>query len=279
MADEPAPNQNSLVRYTLGTIDQFLTPRRHRFRKLLIAAFGSVPWVGSLLSGLANLRDQERQEETGEFHREWLEEHAQKFQRVGHTVMQLMERLDELGTETQARIESEAYLGLVRKAFRAWDSVDTEEKRDLLRKLLANSGASTIDPDDLIRLFIEWIEKYHEAHFQVIRVIYQNPGVTRGDIWDTIHGTPVREDSAEADLFKLLIRDLSTGSVIRQARQTDTGGRFLRKATPTRRAPTPYMKSAFDDKDKYVLTELGEKFVHYTMDDVVPRVAGGAPKT
>jgi hypothetical protein len=32
------------------------------------------------------------------------------------------------------------------------------------------------------------------------------------------------------------------------------------------------MKSAFDDEDRYVLTELGKQFVHYTMSEVVTRI-------
>ena len=31
---------------------------------------------------------------------------------------------------------------------------------------------------------------------------------------------------------------------------------------------------AYHNKEKYVLTELGEKFVHYTMDELVPRIGG-----
>jgi hypothetical protein len=32
------------------------------------------------------------------------------------------------------------------------------------------------------------------------------------------------------------------------------------------------MKSAFDNDEPYELTELGKYFVHYTMDEVVPRI-------
>jgi hypothetical protein len=32
------------------------------------------------------------------------------------------------------------------------------------------------------------------------------------------------------------------------------------------------MKSAFDDQEPYVLTELGKQFVHYTMSDIVARL-------
>jgi hypothetical protein len=33
------------------------------------------------------------------------------------------------------------------------------------------------------------------------------------------------------------------------------------------------MKSAFDDAEPYVLTSLGEQFVHYTMNEVVKRLS------
>lgn len=44
-----------------------------------------------------------------------------------------------------------------------------------------------------------------------------------------LYGQTPREDSAEADLFKLLIRDLSTGGVIRQERDVNQLGQFVRK--------------------------------------------------
>lgn len=174
-------------------------------------------------------------------------------------------------------MESPEYLGLVRSAFRTWDQADTDEKRELIKRLLMNAGGTSLCPDDLVRLFIQWIEQYHEAHFAVIRVIFQKRGATRADVWSQLHAEEVRENSAEADLFKLLIRDLSTGSVVRQHRETTADGQFVRKQ-PVRR-PKGYpaartMKSAFDDSEGYELTELGEQFVHYTMNEIVPRIGG-----
>lgn len=261
-------------------LDKAIEPkRRKRFKKLIAAALGSIPWVGGLLAGVATLRDEERRERVSDLQRQWLEEHTTKLIRLAETLAKIAERLDEFGEDVQARIESEEYLGIVKSAFRAWDRADTDEKRELLRKLIANAGATTIAPDDLVRLFIEWIDKYHEAHFAVIRAIYKSPGSTRGAIWEDIHGQDVREDSAEADLYKLLIRDLSTGSVLRQRRETDAAGRFLRKATRTRRT-SQFVESAFEDTKPYVLTELGTQFVHYVMDEVVPRIGeAGAGST
>lgn len=63
----------------------------------------------------------------------------------------------------------------------------------------------------------------------------------------------MREDSAEADLFRLLVRDLSTGGVIRQHRETTGSGEFVRKV-PARRpkgSGTRLMKSAFDDRQVF----------------------------
>lgn len=128
-------------------------------------------------------------------------------------------------------------------------------------------------PDDLVRLFLDWIDRYHEIHFSVIRVIYQNPGATRYQIWQEVHGEVPRENSSEADLFRLLIYDLSTGRVIRQHRPTDYQGNFIKKKNTGRRSPSSnVMKSAFSNEDPYELTELGKQFVHYTMNEVVPRV-------
>jgi hypothetical protein len=78
----------------------------------------------------------------------------------------------------------------------------------------------------------------------------------------------------EADLFKLLIRDLSMGSVIRQFRETDYHGNFVKK---TRAKTSPSFvsstyKSAFDNQERYELTELGKNFVHYSMNEVVLKV-------
>lgn len=83
-----------------------------------------------------------------------------------------------------------------------------------------------------------------------------------------------RDDSAEADLFRYVIRELSTGGVIRQARSTTEDGRFLKKR-PTknlRQKNAQTMESAFEGTKQYVLTGLGKQFVHYTMNELVQRI-------
>jgi hypothetical protein len=120
---------------------------------------------------------------------------------------------------------------------------------------------------------MDWISRYHESHFAVIREIYKRPGVTRYDVWTAVYGDVPREDSAEADLYRLLFGDLSLGRVIRQHREIDYSGQFLKKPR-VKRPPSSSgtMKSAFDDDEQYELTELGNQFVHYTMNEVVGRI-------
>ena len=137
---------------------------------------------------LPSLSAEQDQEGINELHRLWLEEHRTKVSELGATLGDIFTRLDGFGEEVQERIESPEYLALVRTCFRSWDQSDTQDKRQLLKKLITNAGAIKLCPDDLIRLFMKWIDQYHEAHFAVIKEIYRHPGVTRGQIWDSIHG-------------------------------------------------------------------------------------------
>lgn len=140
-------------------------------------------------------------------------------------------RLESIPEEFEQRLHSEEYLALVRRAFRSWDDAETTEKKQYAVNLISNAAATNICPDDQIRLFNDGLDTYHEIHFKVIRTIYQNEGITRMDIWHSVSEIVPREDSAEADLFKLLIRDLSTGGVIRQYRPTNYQGQFVKKTS------------------------------------------------
>lgn len=249
--------------------------RERIYSKLMGAALGSVPWVGGFLSASKEFLDEESQIRTNQLYMQWFTEHKQKMAMLGETLISVVKRLDEMGEDVEERIQSEEYLQLVRKSFRTWDNADTHEKRELIRKLMTNAAAQKLIPDDLIRMFIEWINHYHEAHFSVIKIIYQSHGPTRHDIWRKLDGRDVRENSLEADLFKMLIRDLSMSNVIRQKREMDYDGHFYKKASPKSKTPSKLMESAFESSKSYELTELGKHFVHYTMTDVVSKIGSG----
>lgn len=254
--------------------------RRRAAEKFLLAAIGSIPWIGGFLAAAASVKDDLAGERRDELQTKWLEEHQTKISEFGETLGGMEERFSRLGPEVEERIQSPEYLTLVRGAFRAWDEAETDEKRKCAANLIVNAAGSRICSDDVVRLFIDWIEMYHEVHFAVMREIFQHPGSSRLDIWVGIYGNNIpREDSAEADLFKLMIRDLSTGSVIRQERDVNVTGQFVKRRPQIGRgSASSTMESAFEETKPYVLTDLGKQFVHYTMSDVVVRVSPGATK-
>jgi hypothetical protein len=255
------------------------TRRNRVVEKFILAALSSIPWIGGLLSTAASYKTEEGSLRTNILQIQWLEEHQKKITLLYETLEEIQMRFDGLGTVIDERIQSEEYLTLVRQGFRTWDEAATAEKRHCIANIITNSAGTRACSDDVVRLFIDWIELYHETHFAVIREIFQNPGATRYQIWSNLYGMLPREDSPEADLFKLLIRDLSTGSVIRQERDINQLGQFVKKRPQhTRKATSSnVMESAFEETKAYVLTELGKQFVHYTMNEAVTRIT--APET
>ncbi len=245
-----------------------------KIARFALACLSGVPFVEGAIGGVGSAWSEAEQDRFNKILTAWLKLQEDELKEIGQTLMEVMARLDKTDPEVERRIQSPEYLSILKKAFRDWSAAECEEKRILIRNLLANAAATKLCNDDVVRLFIEWIDKYSEAHFMVIRVVYQNRGSTRAEIWEKIHGEDVRENSAEADLFKLLIYDLSVGHVIRQHREVDYQGNFIirpkKKSTSSGR-----LKSAFDDIEPYELTELGRQFVHYTMNEIVAKIGSG----
>jgi hypothetical protein len=263
------PSQEALVR-------RLSEGKNRKYVRFLVAALGSIPWIGGFIAASASLNAEREQQSINDLQHVWLEEHKGKIAELRDVLSDIFRRLDNFGDQIKERIESPEYLSIVRKTFRSWDEADTHEKKLMFKRLIMNAGAIQLCDDDLIRLFLHWIELYHETHFVVVRAIYRNKRITRGQLWNVIRAKPKpREDSYEADLFKYLMRDLSTGGVIRQERQTDASGNFVKKESSGHRQSAGYtMKSAFDDSEYYVLTDLGAKFVHYVMEEVAPQLTG-----
>ncbi|MBI9020863.1 MAG: hypothetical protein JEZ10_06385 [Verrucomicrobia bacterium] len=247
--------------------------------RFALAALGSIPFVGGAIAGAAGAWSEAEQDHFNKILRTWLKLQEDELKEIGQTITEVMMRVDTSDEKIRERIESPEYLSLIRKCFRDWSAAESEEKRTLLRNLLCNAAAGEkLCGDDIIRLFIEWVDRFTEGHFAIIRTVYKNQGITRHGMWQAINGDQVREDSAHADLFKLLIHDLSIGHVIRQHRDTDYHGNFLKARPQTGSGSSRYVKSAFDDDKEYELTELGRWFVHYTMNEMVPKLTDGKQK-
>jgi hypothetical protein len=262
-------------------VEKLDSGKRRKYARFVIAALSSIPWIGGAIGAAASFSAEKDQERLNELEMLWLKGHEKKIRELSDTLTDIFTRLENFGDEIQERIESPGYLSLVRKCFRSWDAAETDEKKRMLKNLITNAGAIKLCSDDLVRLFINWIDQYHETHFLVIKQIYKNPRATRAQIWDEIYGQRVREDSAEADLFRYLIRDLSVGGVIRQERETDGYGRFMKKESKgtMHESSSRVMESAFENTKPYVLTALGRQFVHYVMEDVVRQISAENPGT
>ena len=241
---------------------------RMSFADKLLAAAGGQWGYGEQSSLMAILRA-------------WMKMLEDEIREKQKTILEIFSRLDMHEEQIAQRVKSAEYQSLMKKAFRNWSGTESTKKQKYIRNILCNAAAATFVSDDVVSLFIEWLQTYSEFHFAVIGEIYKNPGSTRSEIWENLGKGEVREDSAEADLFRLLIHDLSTGRIIRQRRDTDNRGNFYAKqrARTTRRNTGPrMMKSAFDDNEDYFLTALGDQFVHYAMNELTTKITyeGGA---
>ena len=128
---------------------------------------------------------------------------------------------------------------------------------------------------DRIELFTYFRTHFIDAHFRILRALTNGNRKTRAQIWNEIGiEDPERRrlrmdtlpltrpfthnldffdnNSSDADLYRMLIHNLSFNELIRQVRETGT--RRTARKTPT---------SAIDDVDKYMLTKLGEEFMTF----------------
>jgi hypothetical protein len=238
-------------------------------------ASGLIPFAGGFISAAAGVWSENEQEEALNVLRAWVKMLEDELREKQQTMLDVMARLDMHDDEIAARVRSEEYQSLLKKAFRNWAGTESRKKQEYIRNILTNAAATRIVSDDVVFLFMEWLQDYSEFHFAVIGELYKREGVTRRQLWENLGRELVREDSADADLYKLLIRDLSTGGIIRQHRETDYHGNFINR-TPQRSGPrtkpvpgaAKVAKSAFDDEEQYELTALGKQFVHYAMTEL-----------
>lgn len=138
--------------------------RRQRIlAAIALAALGSIPWIGGVISAAASYKRTADQGNRDDLLREWLLQHHGKLQELRATLGQITARVDAFGEDVEQRITSESYLALVRQTFRQWDEAETAEKRRLLVQLITNAAGTRICSDDILRLFLDWLDTYVDA--------------------------------------------------------------------------------------------------------------------
>lgn len=266
------PNKDDVKKELEDALSLGKGPKLARFALAVLS--GAIPYAGGIVGGIGGAWSEKENERFQQILKTWLKLQEDEIKEIGRTLAEVMDRVDQSDEKVEQRIESPEYHKILKKCFRDWSAAESEDKRILVRNLLVNAASPGVTSDDVIRLFVEWIDRYSEQHFKVIRAIYNNSGITRADIWEQLFGQEVAENSAEADLFKIIIHELSVGHIIRQHREVDYNGNFIKQATRknSRRTPSRTYTSAFDGEKQYELTGLGQQFVHYTMNEVVKRI-------
>lgn len=200
----------------------------------------------------------------------WLRVQQEEIRSMGRILQSVAAEAHLKNRKVRSRMESQEYLRIVKKSFRIWSSSLSEMKQNLIKNILLNSATKRFSPDSVIETFIDWIDRYSDEHFRVIHSLASSPvPLTRKEIWKTFSSHIPPEDSADTDMYKLVIHDLTTGHIIRQVREKDYFGRFLRQS-PKQRSGTalaPVIVSAFDDEKPYQLTELGKQLVQYAFTE------------
>jgi len=100
-----------------SALERIRVNKRRRSARFVLAALGSIPWVGGFLSAAANLDAERDQGKVNDLQAQWLEEHRRKIEDLADAIGEVADRIDTLGPDAQARAETPDYLNLVRKGF------------------------------------------------------------------------------------------------------------------------------------------------------------------
>ena len=143
---------------------------------------GAIPFAGGLFSAIAGAWSEYEQEKANRFFEYWIKMLEDEIKEKERTILEIMARLDLADEEITKRVESREYQSLVKKTFREWSGAESNEKRKYIRNILANAASCQVSSDDVLLMYIDWINQYSEMHFQVIGAIYNSSGITCGEI-------------------------------------------------------------------------------------------------
>ena len=68
-----------------------------KYTRFVLAALGSIPWVGGVIAATASLSAENDQQKISDLQKLWLEEHKGKIEELGSTLNDIFARLDNFG--------------------------------------------------------------------------------------------------------------------------------------------------------------------------------------
>lgn len=153
------PDENTIVKQLRDELAKSEPSKQRRIiEKFVLAALGSIPWVGGFLAAAAEYKAEDGSIQQDSLQTQWLQEHHEKILALKKDLEMIQGRFEALGEGIEARLQSDEYLGIVRKAFRLWDEADTKEKRGYTANLVVNSAGTRVCSDDVVRLFMDWLD-------------------------------------------------------------------------------------------------------------------------
>ena len=147
------------------------------------AAGGAIPFAGGFLSAAAGVWSENEQDQAIDVLRAWVRMLEDELQEKQRTMLDVMARLDLHDEEIAARVRSDEYQSLLKKAFRSWAGTESRKKQEYIRNILTNAAATRLVSDEVVFLFMDWLQDYSEFHFAVIGELYKREGSSRRQIW------------------------------------------------------------------------------------------------
>src|ERR1700677_1416487 len=100
MADKPRDeDEQALVERLSAELAKVEpTTRRRLAEKFLLAALGSIPWVGGFLSAAASFKTEEGTVRQNTLQTEWLKEHEKKLVKLREALEHIYERFESIGS-------------------------------------------------------------------------------------------------------------------------------------------------------------------------------------
>ena len=146
----------------------------------LQAVGGAIPLVGGLLSAAISAWSEHEQDHVNKVFKQWLQMLEDELREKAKTIVEVMARVDSNDEKTRKRIELDEYQTILKKAFRNWSNIDLRSKTAKNQKSLGQCRCRRVlASDDVVKLFLDWIDLYSDFHFEVIGEIYRNRHITR----------------------------------------------------------------------------------------------------
>src|SRR5688572_4813020 len=96
-----------------------------KIARFALACLGGIPAIGGVFGAGAGAWSEAEQERFKRILTAWLKLQEDEIREIGQTLLEVMSRLDSTDDQIRQRIESPAYLSLVKKCFRDWSAAES----------------------------------------------------------------------------------------------------------------------------------------------------------